>query len=56
MQQFLIELRRVVYGPGTWQEKRDAVLAAATEEDKTALFEFAMWFADGDDDDDDGDM
>ena len=42
----LEKITALVDEPGlTWKEKRDAMLAAATEEDKTALEEFASWFA-----------
>lgn len=34
----------------TWQARRDAILAEAGDDDKTALAEFANWFYASDDD------
>lgn len=34
----------------TWQERRDAILAEAGDDDKNALAEFANWFYASDDD------
>jgi hypothetical protein len=41
----LLELiAEAVQGDGTWREKAQAILAEATESDKTNLQEFATWF------------
>jgi hypothetical protein len=39
---------------GSWQDKKKAILAAASEEDKTNLYEFGVWFTDEDDEEEEG--
>lgn len=39
---------------GPWQDKKKAILAAASEQDKTNLYEFGVWFTDEDDEEDEG--
>ena len=42
----LLELiQEAVNSDGSWTEKRDAILAQCTEDERTALDEFACWFA-----------
>jgi hypothetical protein len=37
-------IQEIVAAEGTWQEKKNEILGSATEEDKTALYEFVAWF------------
>ena len=37
-------LDEVVRAAGTWQEKKNKILEIASEDEKTALYEFVAWF------------
>ena len=37
-------LDKIVAGEGTWKEKRDKILDACSDDDKTNLYEFVAWF------------
>jgi len=41
---FFTILDNIMRAGGTWKEKRDMLLAEASDDDKTNLDEFAAWF------------
>lgn len=44
IQKLLEYITIVVNGNGSYAEKREKILDNATDDDKTALFEFVSWF------------
>jgi len=40
----LFFIDKIVSSNGSFREKRDAILAEASDDEKTSLFEFASWF------------
>jgi hypothetical protein len=48
IRKFYEAIDEIVGADGSWQRKRDAMLAAATEDDNTNLIEITSWFEHGD--------
>ena len=44
IEQLLALIARAINGSGTWQSRRDLILAEASEDDTINLAEFSAWF------------